>query len=831
MERAKRFLQGRRGRLFMAAGGMALIVCAVYAACGFWPFGPNSVMTGDLNSQYIPFYAHFYDAVREGGSLFYADDLGLGGGAFALFAYYFASPFAWLYLIVAPEFYGQLCCIVYAAKVILAAAAFCFYLERRWGGENGKALWLPLCWCYGLMGYAVAYAQNVLWLDAVLLLPLVCAGIDRLLAGKGAVGFCLALAAAILTNFYMGYMLCIFSVLYFAAGLAAGSPRPGGKAALSAFGRFAAAGVTAAALAGVVLLPAVTEILQVKSTGLDLSGGGQFSPLELIQKFFTGNFVWADVQNGLPPVYCGMLGLGAALLYFFSARPRREKLVYGLFAALLLVSLWWRPLDLAWHGFAAPNWFPYRESFLLVFLLLTLGAGALTGPLSLKRGLAAGALAAALGVLVYFFRAETYGRRRWLLACCLLAAGIGLVWLWGRLKGGRKRLAALALAALTAGELALNGYWALRLFEAYPVADYAGFVRAGRATVQAVEKENTEVFRVEKTSFRTLNDPMLLGYDGLTHFSSVQDGASSILLMALGYRNYGSSYGYLSGSTAAADSLLSVGWFLAQEGDAVPSHFEATDVAAPWQVYQNPNALPRALWSPSDAAAFELADGLDAFEAAEILYTALLGGETALFAPVESAGSGAEFDLTMPEDGILYAIFSGAGADVPLAVNGEEKGAVLSIGRSADAAVDLGRFEAGQTVKVTLGAAVDCARFAVLDEEALAAACEELRLAAPAVTSWADGAIQLESNAQAEGLVVLTVPYDDNWRAEVDGARAEIQRAAGALMAVELPAGSHTLTLTYTQPGAAAGLGLTLAGALGLATLAFWQKKTNGKER
>src|SRR5699024_3650661 len=190
-------------------------------------------------------------------------------------------------------------------------------------------------------------------------------------------------------------------------------------------------------------------------------------------------------------------GLGAALLYFFSARLRQEKLVYGLFAALLLVSLWWRPLDLAWHGFAAPNWFPYRESFLLVFLLLTLGAGALTGPLSLKRGLAAGALAAALGVLVYFFRAETYGRRRWLLACCLLAAGIGLVWLWDRPKGGKKQLAALALAALTAGELALNGYWALRLFEAYPVADYAGFVRAGRATVQAVEKENTEDFRVE----------------------------------------------------------------------------------------------------------------------------------------------------------------------------------------------------------------------------------------------------------------------------------------------------------------------------------------------
>ena len=828
MERAKRFLQSRRGRLALAAGGMAVILCAVYAACRFWPFGPNSVMTGDLNSQYIPFYAHFYDAVRSGGSLFYADDLGMGGGAFALFAYYFASPFAWLYLVIAPEFYGQLCCIVYAAKVILAAAAFCFYLERRWGGE--KALWLPLCWCYGLMGYSLAYAQNVLWLDAVILLPLVCAGLDRLLAGRGAVGFCLALAAAIFTNFYMGYMLCIFSGLYFVAGLAVRTPRPGAKVALSACGRFAAAGVTAAALAGAVLVPAVREILQVKSTGLDLSGGGQFSPLDLIQKFFTGNFVWSDVQTGLPPVYCGMLGLGAALLYFFSARPRREKLIYGLFAALLLVSLWWRPLDLAWHGFAAPNWFPYRESFLLVFLLLSLGAGALTGPVRLKRGLAAGAVAATLGVLVYFTRVETYGRRRWLLACCLLAAAIGLVWLWGRLQSGKKRLAALALAALTAGELALNGYWALRLFEVYPVAEYVDFVRAGRATVRAVEKENPENYRVEKTFFRTLNDPMLLGYEGLTHFSSVQDGASSILLMALGYRNFGSSYGYLSGSTAAADSLLSVGWFLAREGGAVPTHFEQTDIAAPWQVYKNPNALPRALWSPSDAAAFDLAEGLDAFEAAETLYAALLGRKAALFTPVESAGSGEEFQLTMPKGGILYAVFSGQEAGVSLEVNGQKKGAVFSTDRSADAAVDLGRFEAGEAVEVTLDTAVD-ARFAVLDEETLAAACEALREAAPTVTSWKDGAVTLETSAQADGLAVLTVPWDENWQAEVDGAPAEIQKAAGALLAVELPAGSHTLRLRYTQPGAAAGLGLTLAGAVALAALAVWQKKQNGKER
>lgn len=171
------------------------------------------------------------------------------------------------------------------------------------------------------MGYSLAYAQNVLWLDAVILLPLVCAGLDRLLAGRGAVGFCLALAAAIFTNFYMGYMLCIFSVLYFAAGLAVRTPRPGAKAALSACGRFAAAGVTAAALAGAVLVPAVREILQVKSTGLDLSGGGQFSPLDLIQKFFTGNFVWSDVQTGLPRSTAACWASGRRCSTFFPPGP------------------------------------------------------------------------------------------------------------------------------------------------------------------------------------------------------------------------------------------------------------------------------------------------------------------------------------------------------------------------------------------------------------------------------------------------------------------------------------------------------------------------------
>lgn len=809
------------GHCLLAAGGMALILCALYAACGFWPFGPNSVMTGDLNSQYIPFYAHFYDALRDGGSLFYAGDMGLGGGSFALFAYYFASPFAWLYLLFDPGTYGWLCCVVYALKITLAATAFVWYLGRRWGP---CPLFIPLGWCYGLMGYTVAYAQNVLWLDSVILLPLVAAGLDALLRGGRGLAFPLALGAAIFTNFYMGYMLCLFSVLYFAARLAA-APLPGGaRASARAFGRFAVGGVLAAALAGAVLVPAVAQILTVKNTALAFDGGVQFDLASLAQKFFTGNFVWSDVQSGLPPVYCGMLGLAGALLYAVSPRPRREKLAFAALTALLVLGLWWRPLDLAWHGFSPPNWFPYRQSFLLVFWLLELGGGALTSPLRPRRVLGAAVLGGAMAALALLARAETYGRRRWALACLMLALALALAWLWGRAahRPPLRRLWAGALALACAGELALNATWALRQFEGYTVAEYAAFVTDGRATVRGIQAQGADGLRVEKTFFRTLNDPMLLGYEGLTHFSSVQDGGGALLLMALGYRNYGSSYGYLAGSTAAADSLLGVGYFLARDGGAVPTHFEPTELDTPWEVYANGNALPRALWSPGTAADFALAGDGDPFAAVETLYTALLGRDAGLFTRLDAPAKGDSFTLTATGDGILYGVFTGTAADLPLTVDGRDAGTVLSLERSSGAVVDLGRVTAGQTVSVRLGGAVDGAAFALLDETALAQACAALRESAPAVTGWRDGDIALALDRADAGLVVLSLPYSENWRALVDGEPVDVQDAGG-LLAAAVPGDQHTLSLRYAQPGAAAGAALSLAGLAAL--LVLWRRK------
>ena len=54
----------------LLAVGMA---AALYAVLGIFPFGDASVLTGDLNAQYIPYFVHFRRALESGGSFAASD--------------------------------------------------------------------------------------------------------------------------------------------------------------------------------------------------------------------------------------------------------------------------------------------------------------------------------------------------------------------------------------------------------------------------------------------------------------------------------------------------------------------------------------------------------------------------------------------------------------------------------------------------------------------------------------------------------------------------------------------------------------------------------------
>jgi hypothetical protein len=130
---------------------------------------------------------------------------------------------------------------------------------------------------------------------------------------------------------------------------------------------------------------------------------------------------------------------------------------------------------------------------------------------------------------------------------------------------------------------------------------------------------------------------------------------------------------------------------------------------------------------------------------------------------------------------------------------------------------------ADEAVQATLSPGVDLRRTAVLEEgdplardPAWSDAAASVRLIARA-----PGRVALEAGLPAPGVLVLFDTYEAGWRAKVDGAAAPVLRADAAFRALRLPAGTHRVEFFYAPRGLKEGLGLSVAGILGLVLAAL----------
>ncbi|BAV96448.1 YfhO family protein [Lysobacter enzymogenes] len=99
---------------------------------------------------------------------------------------------------------------------------------------------------------------------------------------------------------------------------------------------------------------------------------------------------------------------------------------------------------------------------------------------------------------------------------------------------------------------------------------------------------------------------------------------------------------------------------------------------------------------------------------------------------------------------------------------------------------------------------------------------------APAVKvlERAHGRWRLQVEADGDALAVVSERYNRDWIARVDGERAPVLIADGTIMAVAVPAGRHTLELTYRSRGYRNGL-ILAALALGVCVLLLvpWRRR------
>ena len=818
------------------------MMAGLYAVMGIWPFGDVTVLTGDLNGQYLNYYAAVREGLLSGDGIAYSFEKGPGGSMLGILAYYIASPFNLLYLITKPVHYAGVACVIFAAKMIAACVAMAFYLGRHVPTLHYRAV--PLALCYGFCAYAMAYAQNIMWHDALIFLPLIAWGIDIICEKKRPFVFALSLGAAIFTGFYTGYMLCVFAVLYFGWQLLCRCVPL--RAWGARCGVFAFGALTAGGLSAVLLLPGFADIQSSK--GVDFAyrftGETGFRFAEIFHRLLPASFTWQNVMDGLPNVYCGTLIVVLVVIYFCAKEISvREKLLSGAFLGLLLLGMWSTDLSVLWHGFKAPIWFPYRQSFLFCFFCVLLAAKALgTAKLSKMRALAVAACGGAFLAACFLVRFVWFTTTLFAIGAMLCIAFCMLTFVLLCAKNRRVRAAALGVVLCgVMAEGVWNAVFTQKQFELYTKSDFETFVTQGKATVQAVNALDAGAYRLEKTYFRSLNDPMLLGYAGISHFSSAQDNAVCDLLDQMGYRSFGSSALYARGSTAFADSLLSIKYLFDDAKGFVPTHFVPAAISAAHKVYENPYVLPMAFSVPMTAEKFKSAENpskTDTFAAQNALFAALTGETKPLYTKIMPAvnhrgsfDAAVTYEWTVPQSGTYYATLDTKDGSMVTLKAQKELGQYFTGDHCG--VIQLGTYQKGQKASLTVTPVsgtmtLENPHFYVQNDTLLTRFAAKANAEKIAVTRTGS---TLTAQGKFTGpLAFLSVPYDANLVAKVDGAPAKITSVGELLCAVPVTAGEHTITLSYKVRNLALGASISAASALALgAAFLIFRKKEKTK--
>ncbi len=847
----------------------AVMMYLIYLAMEIHPFGDGTVLVLDLNGQYVYFFEALRNCILGDGSLLYSFFRAMGGEFVGMYAYYLASPFSYLVALFPQEYIQEALLTMILLKTGFCGFTFGYYLHKH-SEKSNKIMVVAFSVMYALCSFAVVHQNNIMWTDALIWLPIVVYSIEELIKKRHFKLFVLSLSMTLLSNFYIGYMVCIFSALYFFCYYFSQKPEainPGKEKlhlarATLRFGFFA---LLSAAISAFILLGAYYSLGFGKSTFSDPNWNFniKFDFLDFFTKFLPGTYDTVRPE-GLPFVYCGTLTLLMLPVYFLSKNISIcEKLSSLFLIGFLIPSFIASPMDLIWHGFQNPNWLNYRYSFMLCFLLLVMaykGFGNLRR-FSEKFLLGTAAFLVLFVVVCQKQKFETYLvsseklktlETVWL---SLLAILILLVLLCILMRVKRAKLRESitgVLAAVICIEVFCSGLSVVVAFDddvSYSrYSAYNNFIGGLRPIVNRVQEYDTGFYRMEKTMHRKTNDNMALQIRGLSSSTSTLNAETIAFLHSLGYtaRSHLSQY---RGGTPVSDSLLGIKYLIDYENsEKLQTYCEELFREKNYVAYENPYALSIAYGVESGIKEFDSERYNTYFERMNALVGTMLGEEkpAGLFVPVrnfdetssgcavnhssvystyspqsETGNSSFTYTIKVPYSGEYFFYTPPRGAKATtISVNGENLGEYL--GGDTNHIVSLGYFEIDEEIRVTITLKKDTLSlinsypyFWYLDEEVFQNAFATLKSHPQlAIDRHTDDLLTgTLTTAKAGQTILTTIPYDEGWQITLNGKKVENIKVMEALIAFDVEeAGTYEVELRYFPHIYKVGLILSVSG-------------------
>ena len=799
-----------------------LVLVVIFAQRGIFPFGEECFLRTDMYHQYAPFFSEFQYKLTHGGSLLYSWDIGMGVNFSALYAYYLASPMNWLVALCPRQFLIEFMTVLIVIKTGLSGLFFTWYLRKHTGTREFGSCFFGIF--YALSGYMAAYSWNIMWLDCILLFPVILFGLERLGKEKKGMGYCIALGVSILSNYYISIMICIFMVIYAAVLVILYPPKKGKEFAATA-GRFTLYSLLAGGLAAVVLLPEIYALQATASGNFDFpkTVSSYFSIFDMIARHI-GNVQTEIGLDHWPNIYCGVAVLMLLLLYLGNKNIKiKEKAVYFSLLLFFYASFSVNVLNFIWHGFHYPNSLPCRQSFIYIALVLVMCYKAY---LELKNTPWKHIVMAFWGAAAFVILAEKLVDNEeqfhfavFYAAILFLALYTGCIYLYHSRKWCRDGVL-LAVLGLVFCESAVN-----MAVTSIPTTSRTAYVKDNEDTMLLADSIRSSVFyRIEKGESRTKNDGAWMNFPSASLFSSVASAAMSDFFKSVGCESSTNAYS-VKGSTPFIDALFATRYGIYPDQQPADGLKEQIGRQGSMWFYENKYTLPVGFVMPQDMETNWVLDSGNPANVQNDLSSVL--GVSNLLVPAEGVSEGKKLTFTADASGDYYVYVTNKKVEEVSAEIGERSLSFDNVDRGYF--LELGYLPKGQEVILqsqTDGNPAMQAEIWRFDPEAMEEIYQCLSKSPLELSSWTDTGLAGSINTPEGGTMFTSIPYDKGWKIWVDGTAVSGRPVFDAFLGVDLEPGEHKIRLSYEPQGLKTGAVITGVSAAAVAALAVcgWMK-------
>ena len=799
-----------------------LVLVVIFAQRGIFPFGEECFLRTDMYHQYAPFFSEFQYKLTHGGSLLYSWDIGMGVNFSALYAYYLASPMNWLVALCPRQFLIEFMTVLIVIKTGLSGLFFTWYLRKHTGIREFGSCFFGIF--YALSGYMAAYSWNIMWLDCILLFPVILFGLERLVKEKKGMVYCIALGLSILSNYYISIMICIFMVIY-AAVLVILYPLKKGKEFAATAGRFTLYSLLAGGLAAVVLLPEIYALQATASGNFDFpkTVSSYFSIFDMIARHI-GNVQTEIGLDHWPNIYCGVAVLMLLLLYLGNKNIKiKEKAVYFSLLLFFYASFSVNVLNFIWHGFHYPNSLPCRQSFIYIALVLVMCYKAY---LELKNTPWKHIVMAFWGAAAFVILAEKLVDNEeqfhfavFYAAILFLALYTGCIYLYHSRKWCRDGVL-LAVLGLVFCESAVN-----MAVTSIPTTSRTAYVKDNEDTMLLADSIRSSVFyRIEKGESRTKNDGAWMNFPSASLFSSVASAAMSDFFKSVGCESSTNAYS-VKGSTPFIDALFATRYGIYPDQQPADGLKEQIGRQGSMWFYENKYTLPVGVVMPQDMETNWVLDSGNPANVQNDLSSVL--GVSNLLVPAEGVSEGKKLTFIADASGDYYVYVTNKKVEEVSAEIGERSLSFDNVDRGYF--LELGYLPKGQEVILqsqTDGNPAMQAEIWRFDPEAMEEIYQCLSQSPLELSSWTDTGLAGSINTPEGGTMFTSIPYDKGWKIWVDGTAVSGRPVFDAFLGVDLEPGEHKIRLSYEPQGLKTGAVITGVSAAAVAALAVcgWMK-------